>query len=42
MSLNLADLHKFGINKINIDSAAGSVAFKKGYNLLLVAEIVER
>lgn len=42
MSHNLADLPKSEMDKINVDLAAGAVAFKERYNQPVVAEIVER
>lgn len=42
MSHNLADLPKSEMDKINVDLAAGAVAFKERYNMPVVAEIVER
>ena len=42
MSYNLADLPKDEMDKINVDLAAGGVAFKERYNQPVVAEIVER
>jgi len=42
MPYNLADLPKDEMDKINVDLAAGGVAFKERYNQPVVAEIVER
>ncbi|MBV6817565.1 DNA polymerase III subunit theta [Rahnella sp. PD12R] len=42
MSYNLADLPKDEMDKINVDLAAGGVAFKERYNQPVVAEIIER
>ena len=42
MLYNLADLPKDEMDKINVDLAAGGVAFKERYNQPVVAEIVER
>ena len=42
MSYNLADLPKNEMDKINVDLAAGGVAFKERYNQPVVAEIIER
>lgn len=42
MLYNLADLPKDEMDKINVDLAAGGVAFKERYNQPVVAEIIER
>ncbi|WP_369788366.1 DNA polymerase III subunit theta [Rouxiella sp. WC2420] len=39
MSKNLANLPKEEMDKINVDKAAGAVAFKERYNMPVVAEI---
>lgn len=42
MSKNLAELSKDELDKINVDKAAGAVAFKERYNMPVVAEITAR
>ncbi|EIC84046.1 DNA polymerase III subunit theta [Serratia sp. M24T3] len=42
MSKNLANLPKEEMEKINVDKAAGVVAFKERYSVPVVAEIVAR
>lgn len=42
MQTNLAQLSQQEIDKINVDLAAASVAFKERYNMPIVAEVVER
>ena len=42
MSYNLADLHKDEMDKVNVDLAAGGVAFKERYNMPVIAEHAER
>lgn len=40
-SYNLANLSKEDMDKVNVDLAAGSVAFKERYNMPVIAEQVE-
>jgi len=42
MSYNLANLPKDEMDKVNVDLAAGGVAFKERYNMPIIAEQVER
>lgn len=42
MSINLAEISKEEMDRINIDLAASAVAFKERYNMPVVAEMVER
>lgn len=42
MHTNLAQLPQQEMDKINVDLAAASVAFKERYNMPIVAEVVER
>lgn len=42
MNYNLADLPQDEMDKINVDLAAASVAFKERYNMPVIAEAVER
>lgn len=42
MSHNLADLPKDEMDKVNVDLAAGGVAFKERYNMPVIAEHAER
>ena len=42
MSINLAEISKEEMDRINIDLAASAVAFKERYNMPVVAEVVER
>ena len=42
MRTNLAQLPQQEMDKINVDLAAASVAFKERYNMPIVAEMVER
>lgn len=42
MSYNLADLSKDEMDKVNVDLAAGGVAFKERYNQPVIAEHAER
>ncbi|MDU2941403.1 MULTISPECIES: DNA polymerase III subunit theta [unclassified Superficieibacter] len=42
MQTNLAQLSQQEMDKINVDLAAASVAFKERYNMPIVAEVVER
>ncbi|POP44887.1 DNA polymerase III subunit theta [Superficieibacter electus] len=42
MHTNLAQLPQQEMDKINVDLAAASVAFKERYNMPVVAEVVER
>src|SRR5471030_1584874 len=42
MSNNLADLSKEEMDKVNVDLAASSIAFKERYNMPMVAEMAER
>ncbi|KNC09649.1 DNA polymerase III subunit theta [Klebsiella sp. RIT-PI-d] len=42
MQTNLAQLPQQEMDKINVDLAAASVAFKERYNMPIVAEMVER
>ncbi|WP_232043332.1 DNA polymerase III subunit theta [Serratia marcescens] len=40
-SYNLANLSKEDMDKVNVDLAAGGVAFKERYNMPVIAELVE-
>ncbi|MGS3274639.1 DNA polymerase III subunit theta [Serratia marcescens] len=40
-SHNLATLSKEDMDKVNVDLAAGGVAFKERYNMPVIAELVE-
>lgn len=42
MSHNLADLSKDEMDKVNVDLAAGGVAFKERYYMPVIAEHAER
>jgi len=42
MNTNLAHLSQEEMDKINVDLAAASVAFKERYNMPVIAEVVER
>ncbi len=42
MKHNLAQLPQEEMDKINVDLAAASVAFKERYNMPVIAEAVER
>jgi len=42
MSINLADINKEEMDRINVDLAASAVAFKERYNMPVVAEMAER
>ncbi|WP_437890310.1 DNA polymerase III subunit theta [Phytobacter sp. V91] len=42
MNTNLAQLPQEEMDKINVDLAAASVAFKERYNMPVIAEVVER
>lgn len=42
MSYNLANLPRDEMDKVNVDLAAGGVAFKERYNMPIIAEQVER
>ncbi|HEY2454868.1 MAG TPA: DNA polymerase III subunit theta [Scandinavium sp.] len=42
MNMNLATLPQEEMDKVNVDLAAASVAFKERYNMPIVAEVVER
>ncbi|MFV8869589.1 DNA polymerase III subunit theta [Serratia fonticola] len=41
-SFNLANLSKEDMDKVNVDLAAGGVAFKERYNMPVIPELVER
>ncbi|MEY8709536.1 DNA polymerase III subunit theta [Mangrovibacter phragmitis] len=42
MNTNLANLPQEDMDKINVDLAAGAVAFKERYNMPVIADQVER
>ena len=42
MHINLATLPQEEMDKVNVDLAAASVAFKERYNMPVIAEVVER
>ncbi|MBK4713809.1 MULTISPECIES: DNA polymerase III subunit theta [Tenebrionibacter/Tenebrionicola group] len=42
MKYNLAELEQSEMDKVNVDLAAASVAFKERYNMPVIAEAVER
>ncbi|MCM2447609.1 MULTISPECIES: DNA polymerase III subunit theta [Rahnella] len=42
MSINLAEISKEEMDRINVDLAASAVAFKERYNMPVVAEMAER
>ncbi|WP_158784852.1 DNA polymerase III subunit theta [Pantoea sp. BAV 3049] len=42
MNYNLAELPQEEKDKINVELAAASVAFKERYNMPVIAEVVER